>query len=76
MATTEFDDGVLMDNDSENRCPECGSPDLKWEIPEQHQDEYEYPFVCNNCGLEGAERYTLQYSYTVWMKHDGREKEN
>ena len=42
-------------------CPDCGSDDLSYEKPISYTDSIEYPFHCNNCGKDGAERYNLDF---------------
>ena len=55
-------------------CPNCGSDDLSYEKPITYTDVIEYPYHCNNCGADGAERYNLDFAESETNELDESKK--
>ena len=55
-------------------CPNCGSDDLSYEKPITYTDVIEYPYHCNNCGADGAERYNLDFAESETNELDENKK--
>ena len=43
-------------------CPKCNSDNLNYETNVNDGDSLYYPYICENCGFEGREYYTLEFS--------------
>jgi hypothetical protein len=45
----------------QNSCPNCGSNDLAYNGSDFDGEFVTYPYVCNQCDIEGAEYFSLKF---------------
>lgn len=51
--------------ESKGECPECGSNNIKYGTLEWREDQFYYPFECEECGTTGKEWYVSKYAETT-----------
>lgn len=49
----------------QGKCPKCESENIEWGSTNIDGDSLGYEFVCNNCGCQATEWYTLNYAETT-----------
>ena len=47
-------------------CPKCGGERLEYNDSEADCDWLSYPFICEDCGCEGKEVYSVTYIETEY----------
>lgn len=43
-------------------CPKCGSHDLEYDVINVECEAAYYPYTCNDCGQEGEEWYSMEFT--------------
>jgi len=61
----------------QGKCPLCGDEELNYDVSDFVENDVVYPWDCPNCGAEGKEFYTLEFSSHGQVRtKDGTEIEN
>lgn len=58
---SDQDDTYSTENTHPEQCPVCGAKIEEYGCLEVHDDQVEYPFTCQNCGVSGSKWSKLEF---------------